>query len=423
MMDIGASLDNALQRVADGARQICDGEWAAIGLLDPAVTGLHVHRWIGSPPEVSAALAADPSEPGLDRALLSGRPYRSSRAGGLFAGGHPLLADTLMSIAVPIRIDGRIEGLLCVGRPSPRGFAERSQGMLPWLAEHAAAVIAHSRVHAESRRQRQTAEVLALMAHATSRSLDVAIVGRQIVDTLLLVLDCTRATLFERDLTGGGFRLLAVARAPNFESSIDVAGPGLGPVETVALRDRRLLVTADFFADPAIPTHDGNGATAPIRSMLATPLLHEATPIGSLSVGAEAGRVFDANEIQLFSAAADHAAVALQNAHLHAQVTEAARVRERMRIADELHDTLSQLAFSVGLKLDWCLHQIGRSSELRPKLEDIRRDTGSMMGQIRQLIGHLSAEDPAGTTFARRLELMVSDFRELTGAEVQFIRS
>ena len=96
-------------------------------------------------------------------------------------------------------------------------------------------------------------------------------------------------------------------------------------------------------------------------------------------------------------------------------MAEAARVHERVRIANELHDTLSQLAFSVGLKLDWCLHRMTASAPLRPKLEDIRRDTGLMMAQIRQLIGHLSPEGLAETTFAKRLERLVKDFRELTG--------
>ncbi len=420
-MALDASFDHVLQRIADRARSIGGGAWAAVGLFEPGVGAVRVARWLASPQDVSTSLAPVPSEPGLERAISSGHAYQSRRVGGSFAAEHPLVAGTRVSIALPVRVDGRVEGVLCVGRPSPRSFSARSLSMLPWLAEHAGSIAARTRVDAESRRHRQTAEVLALMAHATSQSLDAVVVGRQIVHTLLLVLDCARASLFERDPAGARFRLLAVARAPGFQASVDVTAPDLGPVETVALRDRRLVVTADFFADPDIPSPGDPGAGAPVRSMLATPLLHDDTPIGILSIGAEAGRVFEPDEIQLFRAAADHAAVALQNARLHAQVTEAARVRERVRIADTLHDTLSQLAFSVGLKLDWCLHQGGTPPAIQSKLEDIRRDTGSMMGQIRQIIGHLSAADEAGATVAGRLSAMVSDFRELTGCEVRFV--
>jgi signal transduction histidine kinase len=254
------------------------------------------------------------------------------------------------------------------------------------------------------------------MAHATSRSFDVSTLGREIVDTLLVLLGCARAALFE--LVGDRFRLVAVARANDFAATDDVAGPELGPVESLAMRERRLVATSDFLSDPTMSPraspHPAETRAVPIRAMLAVPLFHDDAPIGMLSVGDRGRRLFAPEEIEVFRAAADHAAVALEHARLHAQVAEAARVRERVGIAHELHDTLSQLAFSVGLKLDWCLHRLPDGTPLRPKLEDIHRDTGLMMTQIRQLIGHLSPEGLAEATFAERLERLVKDFRELT---------
>src|SRR5262249_58146646 len=113
-----------------------------------------------------------------------------------------------------------------------------------------------------------------------------------------------------------------------------------------------------------------------------------------------AWRSWGGEKWEVSGGAADHAAVALEHARLHAQVAEAVRVRERVRIANELHDTLSQLVFSVGLKLDWCLHRTPPTSPVYPKLEEIRHDAGLMMAQIRQLIGHLSPEGLAEMTFA-----------------------
>ena len=327
--------------------------------------------------------------------------------------------DGDLVLAVPLFSGDRPAGVLEVRRRY--GLWTREDVRLARIfADQAAIELGMARLVTESRQRRRTAEALALMAHATSRSFDVTTLGREIVDTLLLLLGCARATLFE--LTGDGFRLVAVARARGFEATDDVTGPGLGPVETRALRDRRLLVTSDFLADPGMLGREHARATgaAPIRAMLAIPLFHDDAPIGILSVGDSARRVFEREEIEVFRAAADHAAVALEHARLHAQVAEAVRVRERVRIANELHDTLSQLAFSVGLKLDWCLHRTSAASPLYPKLEDIRRDTGLMMAQIRQLIGHLSPEGLVETTFANRLERLVRDFGELTGMAVPF---
>lgn len=327
--------------------------------------------------------------------------------------------DGALVLALPLYGGDRPTGVLEVRRRHGR-WTQGDLRLARIFADQAAIMLETARLVTESRQRRRTAEALALMAHATSGSFDVTTLGREIVDTLLLLLRCARATLF--GLTGDGFRLVAVARASGFESADDVAGPGLGPVEARALREGRLLVTSDFLADPAMPPreHAREAGAAPIRAMLAIPLFHDDAPIGILSVGDSARRVFEREEIEVFRAAADHAAVALEHARLHAQVAEAVRVRERVRIANELHDTLSQLAFSVGLKLDWCLHRTSSASPLYPKLEDIRRDTGLMMAQIRQLIGHLSPEGLVETTFADRLERLVRDFRELTGMAVPF---
>src|SRR5439155_105313 len=95
-------------------------------------------------------------------------------------------------------------------------------------------------------------------------------------------------------------------------------------LETVRLvtesRQRRLLVTSDFLADPGMPPreHAREAGAAPIRAMLAIPLFHDDSPIGILSVGDGARRMFEREEIAVFRAAADHAAVALEHARLHA---------------------------------------------------------------------------------------------------------
>jgi PAS domain S-box-containing protein len=92
----------------------------------------------------------------------------------------------------------------------------------------------------------------------------------------------------------------------------------------------------------------------------------------------------------------------------------AAVSRERVRVASELHDALSQVLFSVALKLDWCLHRLPESSELRPKLEEIRHESGLMMAHIRALIARL-ADSSGGQTFSGRVRTLVAQLRELTG--------
>jgi signal transduction histidine kinase len=391
-------LSEVAQRIVDGLHRLL----GAVGCRLYAVEGAAapgLHRLAASPiPKIPEPAGGD--DP-VDRAVRERRIVSALDGGGLV-------------IAVPLLGRDRPVGVLEVHRA--HGLWTRDETRLVQIfADHAAIALESARLVIESRQRRRTAEALGLLAHATSRSFEVSTLGRGIVDTLLVLLGCARAALFE--LVEGGCHLVAVARVEGIEAADDLAGPELGPVEARALRERRLVTTSDFLFDPT-SSAGGPGRDGPIQAMLAIPLFHEDTPIGVLSIGDREWRSFGREEIEVFRAAADHAAVALAHARLHAQVAEGVRVRERVRIANELHDTLSQLVFSVGLKLDWCLHRTPPTSPIYPKLEEIHHDAGLMMAQIRQLIGHLSPEGLAEKTFANRLERLLRDFRELTGTAV-----
>ena len=391
-------LQAVAQRVVDGLRRLLGVAGCRLYTVEP-FAGAALQPLAASP---SAAPVSAASGEAVERAL------RERRVVNVLDGG--------LVLAVPVRGADRPAGVLEVRRA--QGLWTREEVRLVQLfADHAAVALETARLATESRQRRRTAEALALMAQATSRSFDVSTLGRGIVETLLLLLGCARATLFE--MVDNGWRLVAVARADDVEADDDVAGSELGPVETQALRERHLVGTSDFLGDPGIPDAGREpGREIPIRAVLAVPLFHEDNPIGILSIGDRARRVFEREEIEVFRAIAHHAAIALEHARLHAQAAEAVRVRERVRIANELHDTLGQLAFSVGLKLDWCLHRTDAASAVSPKLEEIRHDTGLMMTQIRRLIGHLSPEGLGETTVASRLERLLRDFRELTGTTV-----
>jgi signal transduction histidine kinase len=391
-------LQAVAQRVVDGLRRLLGVAGCRLYTVEP-FAGSALQGLAASP---SAAPVSASSLEAVERAL------RERRIVNTLDGG--------LVLTVPVRGADRPSGVLEVRRA--QGLWTREEVRLVQLfADHAAVALETARLATESRQRRRTAEALALMAQATSRSFDVSTLGREIVETLLPLLGCARATLFE--MVDNRVRLVAVARVNDIEADDDVAGSELGPVETQALRERHLVGTSDFLLDPGIPDAErAPGRDIPIRAVLAVPLFHEDNPIGILSIGDRARRVFEREEIEVFRATAHHAAIALEHARLHAQAAEAVRVRERVRIANELHDTLGQLAFSVGLKLDWCLHRTDASSAVSSKLEEIRHDTGLMMTQIRQLIGHLSPEGLGETTVASRLERLLRDFRELTGTTV-----
>src|SRR5215831_4259342 len=231
-----------------------------------AFAGQTLQRLAGSP------LGETPEHPASDATT---RSFRERRVVSALDGG--------LVLAVPLLGSGRPLGVLELRRA--RGLWTRQDMRLVRLfADQAAVALEMARLMMESRQRRRTAEALALMAHATSRSFDVSTLGREIVATLLLVLGCARATLFE--LVESKSRLVAVARAGGVELEDDVAGLELGPVEAQALRDRRLVATSDFLAGPGWSgaEHAPLRGEVPIRAVLAIPLLDDDAPIGVLSI-------------------------------------------------------------------------------------------------------------------------------------------
>src|SRR5438067_1626227 len=85
-------------------------------------------------------------------------------------------------------------------------------------------------------------------------------------------------------------------------------------------------------------------------------------------------------------------AVALENAMLRAQAHRTAILQEKNRIAQELHDTVLQMLFGVGLRLQWSLEQLPAGSALREPLEEARHLSARAGGELRGAIFTLCSD-------------------------------
>ena len=89
-----------------------------------------------------------------------------------------------------------------------------------------------------------------------------------------------------------------------------------------------------------------------VPSLLAVPILIRGEVLGGLSLGEKIGaEAFADLDEEIIVALAAGAGVAIENARLHARVAELAQLEDRDRIARDLHDTVIQRLFAVGLSL------------------------------------------------------------------------
>ena len=123
----------------------------------------------------------------------------------------------------------------------------------------------------------------------------------------------------------------------------------------------------------------------PMQSILLTPLRARGERVGLLvCVWWRKRRRMRGADLRLMEAIASQAAVAIINSRLYAAAQQAAVDRERLRIDQLLHDTLSQTLFGLGLKIERCLQSI-TDPDMRSGIEAIKADANLMMFQLGQV--------------------------------------
>lgn len=160
-----------------------------------------------------------------------------------------------------------------------------------------------------------------------------------------------------------------------------------------------------------------------VGAFLSVPLLGKEQALGALFVGnAPNGPTFSAEDEELLLAFAAQATIAIKNARLYAQAEELARLRERQRIAQALHDTVAQMLFTIGLEAEWCISQLMPDGEARQKLQTIRRLSARSSDELRSAIFALrSSYLPGSEGLVELLQEQVTDFEAQSGIAATLI--
>jgi GAF domain-containing protein len=199
---LNASLDlgMVLQRVAEGAKDLCGSDLAAIALRDPRSGAMVFRHWPGAQDPKRQPLRVQRGKGAGGHVLVTGRPFRTMdygedpRVGKEYASAAEP-EGVRAAMVVPIRIEDQVEGLLYVGNRSSRPLTDQDEAILTRLADHAAIAIQNARLYEEATRRRREAEELARVARTLTESLDVSEVGQRVVENLVPLFGARSAAL------------------------------------------------------------------------------------------------------------------------------------------------------------------------------------------------------------------------------------
>jgi signal transduction histidine kinase len=111
-----------------------------------------------------------------------------------------------------------------------------------------------------------------------------------------------------------------------------------------AVVDRRPVLVNDVTSDPRYIVVPGSSG---IVAELAVPILLGERCVGVLNV--ESDSRLTARDVDVLRIVADQLAIAIENARLHASARNLAAVEERHHLARDLHDSVTQILFSMTL--------------------------------------------------------------------------
>ena len=343
--------------------------------------------------------------------------------------------------ALPLLLEDRLLGCITLSFPTPRTFEPADREFMMALASQCAQALERARLYEAERAARVAAEratrrlsdalalsdaasadlrFLAEASHVLGSSLDLARTLGSFAALLVPKLASASLVdlLVEDDADDGEQRLERVAQAADDPESVRELGELRARVPVDAVPNHPVMCVirsgeplfAPELTDELVSAAAGSAEAAAVlrrlgwRSVICVPLVAHGRTLGALTLGAgEARRPFDERDLALARQLAQRAAVAVENARLHAaeqrarrEAEEASRAKSQFlsTMSHELRTPLNAIAGYVEL-MEMGVHGALTDAQ-RDDLARVRRNQRHLLGLIEALLAFAKLE--AGQT-------------------------
>jgi signal transduction histidine kinase len=409
-------LDQSLQRIVETACWLVDAKYAALGVIgdDRRLVAFHHH---GVDDETVAAIGHLPEGHGVLGLLIDDpRPIRLRDVAEHPASvGYPAHHPPMRSfLGVPVRVGGAVFGNLYLSeKRSGEEFTPADETLVVALAAAAGSAISNARLHEDLETRERSLRALQEIATALLAGTDPDTVLQLVASHAKELLDADAAAIALPDRTGE--RLVVDVAVGN---GIDVLGASIpidGSIAGEVMRTGRPIKIEDGAADgrttkPLVDALDAG-------PILFVPLWLEGTPFGTLAVARRKdGLRFGDSGLVLLQSFAIQASLALEYARTHRELYRLAVYEDEERIARDLHDSVIQQLFAIGLSLQGAVRLSG-DPVLGDRLQRAVDDLDTTIRDIRSTIFALDRGARTSEGVHANARVLLTELADVYGLE------